>query len=842
MVEQFRKYIDDPQSLLRDWRLAQTRAMREAVVGQLAEDAPGWPVEQILHDDVSEPEHRPVDRAGQTRRLLFGRAALHVAARIESRLLARQFLLALIALVATLLLGSLALIASKGGLVFTWGSSAAGFSLAMIGGYLLYLASGVARRGYEIFLPRGPMLTDPDKADLRRLAERVLLRVAPDDVPADLADQYRPLTVDADGQPVDGQIVGDDYTTSWLREALSSMLAVVAAVGLSVFAIGLAMTGVPLFSLLTLPLLVLAVIWTGMKVFLLPDLAKRRGLDALEALRRSPTAKLVDQVSPVVFQKFEAAKVGQITQATADQTPFVDLGRTTGLLSGRRDPFAPTQAGMPCGLSVDDLSTHLLALGATGAGKTAGVLRPVIGSWTDADAGGLLVLDGKGVLPEELADLDGFQVITPGLQVFAPIENLTPDQVADSLYEMFAGQSESKDPFWEKAAAELIRSAAKTLALLVDLEVESWDWTLGHLHHLIFGEGMIDAAKAVVESAPESKVLSLMPGHVRRAYDDFTRTFPAMPADTANSIKQNASVWLGLLVNNAQLSAWADAATGVQIEQALHGERIGLLLPEFKFGKAGAVITNFAKQRFYSEIKRRGEGWKSELDGHRRVMLVVDECQALMTESEAEILPIARSLGLCAVFATQNIDGLQIALKNQPALLQQILGQFRSIIAVAVNTDATCEFVAGRMGAVPRAIYSEVPAPASDAAGTIAGLQLEAGSFGVGTVMASASWSSELRGMRGTGGLAGEAWAMASQLAEKSGVKKAFELLPGAFNREARAGSAKLDTHPLVSPAEVRGLTAERFTALAVVNRAGVERRDLIKLSPRFGFAQQEVA
>lgn len=67
-------------------------------------------------------------------------------------------------------------------------------------------------------------------------------------------------------------------------------------------------------------------------------------------------------------------------------------------------------------------------------------------------------------------------MITPGLQVFAPIENLTPDQVADSLYEMFAGQSESKDPFWEKAAAELIRSAAKTLALLVDLEAESWEF------------------------------------------------------------------------------------------------------------------------------------------------------------------------------------------------------------------------------------------------------------------------------------------------------------------------------------------------------------------------------
>ncbi|WP_289931069.1 hypothetical protein [Pseudomonas aeruginosa] len=145
MVEQLRKYIDDPQSLLRDWRLAQTRAMREAIAGQLAKDAPGWPVEQILHDDVSEPEHRPVDRAGQTRRLLLGRTALHAAARIEARLLARQFLLAITALVLALILGSLALIASKGGLVFTRGSSAAGFSLAAIGVYLLNLGGRVGQ-------------------------------------------------------------------------------------------------------------------------------------------------------------------------------------------------------------------------------------------------------------------------------------------------------------------------------------------------------------------------------------------------------------------------------------------------------------------------------------------------------------------------------------------------------------------------------------------------------------------------------------------------------------------------------------------------------------------------
>lgn len=248
------------------------------------------------------------------------------------------------------------------------------------------------------------------------------------------------------------------------------------------------------------------------------------------------------------------------------------------------------------------------------------------------------------------------------------------------------------------------------------------------------------------------------------------------------------------------------------------------------------MISNLAKRRFYEAVKRRGESWKNG-DG-ARVLLVVDECQALMTDGEAEILPIARSLGLSALFATQNVDGLQIALKDKPAFLEQILGQFRSVVGLAVNTDATCQFLAGRLGSTPRPVYSEVPSPVADAAATVAGMQLAAGAYSAGTLMASVSSTPEIVGLRGRG-LAGEAVDMLGKLAEKAGLDKAYKLLPAALREGEKAGSAKIGTHENLTEKEVRNLTAQKFTALAVVNRAGVDRRDLIKLTPVFSFAQE---
>lgn len=861
MVTQFQKYADNPRQLLIDARALRVKAMRQALVGKLPANVKP---ENLIVDDELEIDARPVGREGQVRRLFSARLALHAASRVETRIQVRQFALALLILLIVTVAGTATFSLDRPGLATQYALGGAFLSLLAWGGWLMYRAMGISARGYAAMMG-DEVLADADLRDARDFADRVLVRSTPADAPADLQDVYRPLTVDALGQPVDGQVVSSDYAGRYLVDALENGLAIYMLCGLAL--IGTALVGLHqpmLGALISMPLAVIAAGWAGLRLFWLPTVTSQRAIEAQEALRRSPTAKLVDQVGPEVFQQLEAAKLEQVAAASDDKTPLITLGTSIGLLSSRRDVLAPSHAGLPFGLSVSDLSTHLLVLGATGSGKTAAVLRPVIGRWSEVKAGGVLVLDGKGVLPAEVADLPDFNVITPGGARYAPIENLGPDEVADSLLEMF-GSDDAADPFWQQAAAEYIRSAAKTLYLMaaVEYEIESrrrerfeeakaagelvgefepgvrrWKWTLASLYELALVPSVLPEVRKAVEGETEQEkaAFAKLKGDYRRAYIDFSQTFPSLPEATRNSILQNANVWLGTLVNSSALAEWADCEEGVSIEDVLYGQKIGLLLPEFKFGRAGAVISNLAKRRFYESVKRRGEAWKNG-DG-TRVLLVVDECQALMTDGEAEILPIARSLGLSALFATQNVDGLQIALKDKPALLEQILGQFRSVVGLAVNTDATCAFLAGRLGSTPRPMYSEVPAPVADAAATVAGMQLAAGSYGAGTLMASVSATPEIAGLRGRG-LAGEAVDMLGKLAEKTGLEKAYKLLPAALREGEKAGSTKIGTHENLTDKEVRNLTAQKFTALAVVNRAGVDRRDLIKLTPVFSFAKE---
>lgn len=858
MVTQFQKYVDNPRQLLLDARALRVNAMRQALVGKVPANIKP---ENLIVDDEIEIAARPVGREGQVRRLFSSRLALHAASRVETRIQVRQFALALLVMMVVLVAGTATFSLDRPSLSAQYALGGAFFSLLLWGGWLIYRALGLSARGFAGMMGN-EVLADADLRDARDFADRVLVRATPTDAPADLQDVYRPLTVDAEGQPVDGQVVSSDYAGRYLVDALENGLPIYALAGLAL--IGTAIVGLyspALGALISMPVAVAAAVWSGLRLFVLPTVTSLRAVEAQEALRRSPTAKLVDQVGPAVFRQLEQAKLEQVGAAIEDKTPLITLGNSIGLLSDRRDVLAPSHAGLPFGLSVSDLSTHLLALGATGSGKTAAVLRPVIGRWADVKAGGILVLDGKGVLPAEVADLPGFHVVTPGGVAYAPIENLGPDEVADSLLEMF-GSDEAADPFWQQAACEYIRSAAKTLALLVNREIEleddlleahisaggqevdfefptpRWKWTLASLYEIALVPSVLAEVKKVIEGETDKEKADFakLKGDYRRAYIDFSQTFPSLPEATRNSILQNANVWLGTLVNSSALAQWADCDTGVSIEDVLYGKKIGLLLPEFKFGRAGAVISNLAKRRFYEAVKRRGESWKNG-DG-TRVLLVVDECQALMTDGEAEILPIARSLGLSALFATQNVDGLQIALKDKPALLEQILGQFRSVIGLAVNTDATCQFLAGRLGATARPLYAEVPSPVADAAATVSGMQLAAGAYSAGTLMASISSTPEIVGLRGRG-LAGEAVDMLGKLAEKAGLENAYKLLPAALRDGEKAGSAKIGTHENLTEKEVRNLTAQKFTALAVVNRAGVDRRDLIKLTPVFSFAQE---
>ncbi|WP_206001673.1 hypothetical protein, partial [Pseudomonas viridiflava] len=87
--------------------------------------------------------------------------------------------------------------------------------------------------------------------------------------------------------------------------------------------------------------------------------------------------------------------------------------------------------------------------------------------------------------------------------------------------------------------------------------------------------------------------------------------------ETRSSIELNLETWLGTLINDQELGAWADCVEGVEIEDCLYGAMIGLALPDTQ---TGVAISALAKRRFYSAIKRRGDHWKAE--GQEPVLLV----------------------------------------------------------------------------------------------------------------------------------------------------------------------------------------------------------------------------
>ncbi len=69
-----------------------------------------------------------------------------------------------------------------------------------------------------------------------------------------------------------------------------------------------------------------------------------------------------------------AARAAQADHARKDTTPFLRLGTARGVFTGKPDPYAPDE-GLPFGLSVGDLASHLIVFGSTCTGMTSN-LRP----------------------------------------------------------------------------------------------------------------------------------------------------------------------------------------------------------------------------------------------------------------------------------------------------------------------------------------------------------------------------------------------------------------------------------------------------------------------------------
>jgi hypothetical protein len=349
-------------------------------------------------------------------------------------------------------------------------------------GYLLYFGLGKSKSSY-FFIPKN-LLSNEDKSAVDVLLNNTVIRQLHPNTPKDLQDRWRNLDFDAKGKSVLGQILSSDLEISSLYLQLHHVLSHIMLLGgyLALLVLSYFLAGTCgsfwLFGLVS-PLLLFFPLGNIIYMFISRSPMQRRMKSSAIVANNASSELIAHATGRQFFEGVEQAKTLQIENARKDTSYFFTVGTSTAKLSERRDPFAVTEQDLPFGLSCNDLSTHLLILGITGSGKTSGIIRPLAKQWITNDIGGLLAIDGKGLLPEELASLSSdYKLISPAHDNFNPIYNLDADDVAETFAAIFTSNTSNSD-FFDKSAIILIRWAT------VLLEVSQKDYNLINLYKMI---------------------------------------------------------------------------------------------------------------------------------------------------------------------------------------------------------------------------------------------------------------------------------------------------------------------------------------------------------------------
>lgn len=741
------------------------------------------------------------------------------------------------------------------------------------GGLLMLSATVFSGVVAPLVLPNTPVRQDEIDA-VTATIKNAVIREHTEDTPADLKDRPRLLVTDANGESVAGQVLSTDMEFSYVREQWRDNKLIMAVLSVCVTSPILAMTNpvaavlgylfilsiftgaftekkqaewesilAKIFFWFVMPLLILTLVGENFSIPLINDkvsavagtgiwvymgiiylfsfgIMKRqssplrvRGVMIDLAVKEAGTELLIDKVGKQHFKMQEVARLEQIKNAKADSSPFIPLGKSTGLLAQRRDPLAPTEGDIPMGLTVNDLSTHIGVLGASGTGKTYNVVRPIAKHWLDNKLGGCLVLDGKGALPLEFTDCTDYHLISPKHGKFNPIAGMKPDAVADVLTDIFDGGS-TADPIWSDSARLMIRMAA----IMVHASPNT-PYTLPEILNLC----IMDHAERLEKL--DSLIVDGGGKRIEAAYHYWMIEYPGMPDKTAGSIVNNVRTWLGNIMMHEVLGDWVNtdgSESGHTIEDCLTGANIGLLLPESEYGVGGVAISALCMRRLYDAVKLRGDAWKNQ-DGQKPVLLAADEVQNLLTKADIETASVARSLGLYLMFATQNVDGLYKRLDKDGAL--QLLGNLASLVVFPPRTEDSNRYVAERFSKIWRTTtlnFQGLPDSRADFGLRDIGADKFTQSIGLfrdsRTSSPRMSYSINL-------------WHR-NYLAKARGrlhelVEPADENQIGAIGNFTKP-TLQLELSSLVDANEIDMLLAQPATALVVLNRGRIPRRDVI--------------
>ena len=864
----FRTLLDDPATKIRSWGIDVEQRMMRRVIKKKYNGALDPNVYWVTgsSEENEGMSADPVERRVQ--RLSLSQVGNFLAHRIWSRRLWVVMPVAAAVGVAAAYL-KLNVAASSPSAMF--GSLVtAGIVLA---GAMLALAPSILPTSVAQFLlPRVPVRQD-EIAAVKATMERCVVRNVDDSTPADLRDRLRVGVTDAEGRAIAGQILSTDLEYSAVRHEWVISRKVLRALGLAIMA-PVAITFSPwaaaallvvfmwdsiknLFestdelpfhknilgsvALIAIPALPLALLfeavnnpisahvpglggwlYTALMWFLAIRVARSTNAPLLsrvfqldQSVRETGTELLIDKAGREHFVQLEQARTEQIANATKDESPFIEFATSTGLLAQRRDPLAPSEKGLPVGLTVYDLSRHLMALGAPGTGKTRGVLRPIVSKWIRKNMGGALVLDGKGALPLEFEALEGFTLVSPKRGKFNPIAGMKPDAVADVLTDVLS-EGDQGDPIWRDSARLMLRMAAIVVHL-----TPGQAFTIPAIQQFCV-MGMDERDEVLLslgETLDDSADMRL-----QAAMHFWSVEVPKIPEKTLGSIVNMVRTWLGNIVLHEKLGPWCNTnETGWQVENVLRGEKAGLLLPESEYGIGGVAISALTMRRVYDAVKLRGDHWQ-EQDGQQAVLMCADEVQNLLTKADLETVPVARSLGLYLLSATQNVDGLYKRLGKDGAL--QMLGNYSSLVVLPPKTKDSNDYVEERAGKIWKATaqnYYGLPDAQADI-----GLYLNSG--------------------------------VDNQMRQSDLLRQSYTSTPrlgysiGLWHREHTMKSAAQGSHvelmqtddsympmskPLLAMAptavveaqEIDTLLSRPGTAIAILNRGQVVRRDVVRLS-----------
>jgi hypothetical protein len=379
--------------------------------------------------------------------------------------------------------------------------------------------------------------------------------------------------------------------------------------------------------------------------------------------------------------------------------------------------------------------------------------------------------------------------------------------VVATLKSILASKS-TGDRFWTDSASNLVYQASV-------LAKASGAWSLSGIASIACTESARQAALKALETLPDvSDYGPVDAGQIRSAIAFWQEEWPALEDKTRSGILATARSWFGVLTQHPDLLRWSEAepkdeSAGLNLLDVLQGGRLALHIPAYRYGQAGALVSALLKSRLYAALKQRAD--QPDV-AHQPLIFMIDEAQEIATDEDATLLAIGRSLGLATIAATQTVEGVTEKLGEEVA--DKWLGIYGNVITLPNRSGMSDQFVAERVGltwkslvggTMGMAIRDAIRADVMTSDRSAAALQSSL-TYTDGDLMSQFQ--------RGTRGVMTTLAAALGQGTAQSPFSTQIGVLPTVF-----AG-------------EMTTLLAEPNTALAVLTRARVPRRDVIRVQP----------